>query len=622
MLTRWPRVRFLQTSLLLLLLLLPVHLCAENTTSPSTTAEISNTTSMENSIAQRYSEAKFYFNQLLTNSAIGQNPENWNKGAQNFRRIYLADPQSEQAPACLFMLGQVYAHMFQRFHNVTDLDESISYYKDNARLFPEHRLADDSYYAIGLLYLEGKHDPNMAAQQFSKIVQDYPSGDMHPQAAELMKQLSKDHNVALPPAMVGNSALSKLNYILPVKYWSSDNYSRIVILASGPVNYREELLEGTAGAPRRLYIDFQDSYIEPQYRAPLKIEDGLLKQVRTAQFKKDTVRVVLDIESIDNYRIYSLPEPFRVVVDVRGKTFTSNQKKLTKLRPVETPEVAAPNSPSHTQPLVIHAEQMKLLAAKQQERKIVKITRDKVVTPLPDLSAPSLAQQLGLKVGRIVLDPGHGGKDPGALANGLKEKDVVLKFARQLKPVIEKELGCEVLLTRNNDTFISLEERTAIANTRNADLFISIHLNAHPSPKVRGLETYYLNLSTNAEAMRVAAMENATSTNQMSDLQDILQDILQNSKIKESSRLAEQVHGSLVTGLTQKSFGNIPNLGVKQAPFYVLIGAQMPAILMELAFISNEEDAQNIQSDQYLSVMAREIAIGIQAYVNSTTAKL
>ncbi|WP_159441238.1 N-acetylmuramoyl-L-alanine amidase [Desulfopila aestuarii] len=578
---------------------------------------------IEDSISQRYSEAKFYFNELLTNDTISQKVENWERGAQNFRRIYLADPQSEQAPACLFMLGQIYAYMFQRFHNVSDLDESISYYKDVARLFPENRLADDSYYAMGLLYLKGKQDPDQAAQQFSKIVQDYQSGDMHPQAAEMLKQLSTDHNVALPTVMVGNSGLSKLNYILPVKYWSSDDYTRIVIMASGPVNYREELLDGSEGKPRRLYIDFQSSYIEPQYREPLKIEDGLLQQVRTAQFSKDTVRVVLDIESIDSYRIYSLPEPFRVVVDVRGKSVANNQKKLTKPAPVKTPDTIVAIPPATAKPIVIHPERRKVLAAEQHRGKmILKSNNSKVVALMPELLAPSLAQQLGLKVKRIVLDPGHGGKDPGALANGLQEKDIVLKFAQQLKPAIEKEIGCEVLLTRDIDTFISLEERTAIANTQNADLFISIHLNAHPSPKVRGLETYYLNLSTNAEAMRVAAMENATSTNQMSDLQDILQDIMQNSKITESSRLAEQVHGTLVAGLAQKSFGDVQNLGVKQAPFYVLIGAQMPAILMELAFISNEEDVQNLKSDAYLSAMAHEIALGVQAYVNSATAKL
>ncbi len=147
------------------------------------------------------------------------------------------------------------------------------------------------------------------------------------------------------------------------------------------------------------------------------------------------------------------------------------------------------------------------------------------------------------------------------MANSMQEKDIVLKIAQQLGPILKRELNCDVILTRNTDIFLPLEERTAIANTEEADLFISLHVNAHPSPKTRGTETYFLNLSTNAEAMRVAAMENATSTHQMSDLEDILSDILKNSKIDESSRLARQVHNSILTGLAGKTFGDIKNLG-------------------------------------------------------------
>jgi N-acetylmuramoyl-L-alanine amidase len=234
----------------------------------------------------------------------------------------------------------------------------------------------------------------------------------------------------------------------------------------------------------------------------------------------------------------------------------------------------------------------------------------------------SLAQQLGLGVKKIVIDPGHGGKDPGAIAFGLKEKDIVLDIAKKLAPVIEKELGCEVLLTRDSDVFISLEERTAIANSENADLFVSLHINAHTSANVRGIETYYLNLTADAGAMRVAARENSTSTHQMSDLQDILSDIMKNSKMSESSRLAQQVHNSILTKAKSNGFGDIRNLGVKQAPFYVLIGAEMPAILIEIAFISNEEDVRNLQDANFITMLTQEIAYGIKTYVNDTTAQL
>jgi N-acetylmuramoyl-L-alanine amidase len=239
----------------------------------------------------------------------------------------------------------------------------------------------------------------------------------------------------------------------------------------------------------------------------------------------------------------------------------------------------------------------------------------------PVNSRISLAQQLGLGVGKIVLDPGHGGKDPGALAFGLKEKDIVLKVAKNLAYHLKKDMNADVILTRDSDHFLPLEERTAIANTNDADLFISLHINAHPSPEVKGFETYFLNLSTNDEAMRVAARENATSAHQMSDLEDILSDIMQNSKINESSRLAQQVHSSIANGLDTPPY-IVKNMGVKQAPFYVLIGAGMPAILIELAFISNPDDARLLADDTFIDKMTGEISRGILEYANANTAQL
>jgi N-acetylmuramoyl-L-alanine amidase len=570
------------------------------------------------SLAKRYDEAKFYYNQLQTNEKLSASRENWLKGTRNFRRIYLSSPKAELAPACLFMLGRIYDDMHDRFRNDFDLDESQAYYKDTARLFPQHRLADDAYFALGQISLKKRGDPKQAADFLSEIVTNYPNGDMLSSAEALLQILSQEHNIPLPGIMVSSSRENKLSYVLPVKYWSSDNYTRVVIMASGPVNYKEVLLEETADTPRRLYVDFKRSYIEPQYRAPVPIKDGLLQSIRTGQFAPDTVRVVLDIESIGSYKIFSLPDPFRVVIDVRGKgreaappparlVITADQQKKSKLATAGPP------------PSVITLRDSKKKAmpvGSNRGRNILASDHEPYVKPL------SLAQQLGLGVRKIVLDPGHGGKDPGAMAHGMKEKDIVLAIAMQLAPILAQELGCEVVLTRQDDRFISLEERTAIANTENADLFISLHLNAHPSAAVRGLETYYLNLTTNAEAMRVAALENATSTHQMSDLQDILSDIMQNSKIDESSRLAQYVHNAILAAAEKKGYADMKNLGVKQAPFYVLIGAQMPAILLEVAFLSNEEDAKNIQDPAFLAMLTEEIAQGIRAYVQNTTAQL
>lgn len=567
-------------------------------------------------VGRLYDEAKFYYNQLQTNSKLASSRENWLKGTRNFRRIYLSNPKSEIAPSCLFMLGRIYGEIYDRFQNGLDLDESITYFSDITKNFPQNRLADDAFLSLGQIYLDKKHNPQQAADFLSEIVTNYSNGDMHPEAENLLKDLSLEHDIALPKVMVSSSRDNKLNYVLPVKYWSSDNYTRVVIMASGPVNYKEILLEETENSPRRLYIDFKKSYIEPQYRSPVPIEDGLLKRIRTGQFSSDTVRVVLDIESIGSYKIYSLPDPFRVVIDVRGE-------KLLKEIPqpaISTAIIEKPPTKQQTpasQPndnITVLRDNKKVAVNTKQAPEIVKVETVPAIKPL------SLAQQLGLGVKKIVIDPGHGGKDPGAMAFGLKEKDIVLDIAKKLAPALKKELGCDVVLTRKDDSFISLEERTAIANTNNADLFISLHINAHQSAKVRGLETYYLNLTTNAEAMRVAARENATSTHQMSELQDILSDIMKNSKIDESSRLAQQVHNSILSEADKRGFSEIKNLGVKQAPFYVLIGAQMPAILIELAFISNEKDVDNLKSTTFIDMLTKEISDGVRAYISDTTA--
>lgn len=567
-------------------------------------------------VGRLYDEAKFYYNQLQTNSKLASSRENWLKGTRNFRRIYLSNPKSEIAPSCLFMLGRIYVEIYDRFQNGLDLDESITYFSDITKNFPQNRLADDAFLSLGQIYLDKKHNPQQAADFLSEIVTNYSNGDMHPEAENLLKVLSLEHDIALPKVMVSSSRDNKLNYVLPVKYWSSDNYTRVVIMASGPVNYKEILLEETENSPRRLYIDFKKSYIEPQYRSPVPIEDGLLKRIRTGQFSSDTVRVVLDIESIGSYKIYSLPDPFRVVIDVRGEKLLKEipQPAITTAITEKPPTKQQTPASQPNDNIAVLRDNKKVAVSTKQAPEIVKVETVPAIKPL------SLAQQLGLGVKKIVIDPGHGGKDPGAMAFGLKEKDIVLDIAKKLAPALKKELGCDVVLTRKDDSFISLEERTAIANTNNADLFISLHINAHQSAKVRGLETYYLNLTTNAEAMRVAARENATSTHQMSELQDILSDIMKNSKIDESSRLAQQVHNSILSEADKRGFSEIKNLGVKQAPFYVLIGAQMPAILIELAFISNERDVDNLKSTAFIDMLTKEISDGVRSYISDTTA--
>ena len=230
--------------------------------------------------------------------------------------------------------------------------------------------------------------------------------------------------------------------------------------------------------------------------------------------------------------------------------------------------------------------------------------------------ARSLIRALGLKIGKIVIDPGHGGHDTGTIGpNGLEEKDLVLEVGRRLGKLLQTRLGAEVVYTRKNDTFIPLETRTAIANQQRADLFISIHANSSRDSEARGVETYYLNFTSSPEALEVAARENAVSEKSIYELQDLVKKIALKEKIEESREFAGDVQESLHSGLAAKSPA-IRNRGVKKAPFIVLIGANMPSILAEISFVSNPSDEHRLETSEYRQRIAESLYRGIAKYVD------
>jgi N-acetylmuramoyl-L-alanine amidase len=244
--------------------------------------------------------------------------------------------------------------------------------------------------------------------------------------------------------------------------------------------------------------------------------------------------------------------------------------------------------------------------------------------PVPDVHAArtlrdgdrTLVRALGLKIGKVVVDAGHGGHDTGTIGpNGLLEKDLVLDVALRLGRLLEKGMGADVVFTRDDDTFVPLETRTAVANKAEADLFISVHANSSHDPAARGLETYYLNFTSSADALEVAARENAVSEKSIHELQDLVKKIALKDKIDESRELASDVQRSLVTGLGTKDHG-LKDRGVKKAPFIVLIGANMPSILAEISFVSNPGDERRLQTPEYRQKIAESLYRGVQRYVS------
>lgn len=508
----------------------------------------------------------------------------WDKCLRAYKKIYSSHPGTEQAPWALYRSGVLYTELYKYSGRSKDLDEAIGIYRQIVEGYKDHRLADDAQYRIGEIYKLYKKDYTQAYVEFLKVDIKFPSGDMKQKTRKMLDELavtlSKREDVKTRKN--GIELESGLTPVEDIRYWSTPTYTRVVVDLKGPVKYEHHLLKADPDhkKPRRIYLDLKKSHVTSQTDRTVAIKDGLLQMARAGQYTKDTVRVVLDIESIEGYKVFHLHDPFRIVVDVGRQT-----EKVTEEK---------------TEPAV----------KKRPARKGIRKSE------VPDKTV-SLARQLGLNVKRIVIDPGHGGKDPGCFASGgIKEKNVVLSIAKILSKKIEKEIGCEVMLTRTDDVFIPLERRTAVANMKKADLFISLHINAHRSKKIRGLETYFLNMATDRRAVMVAARENATSEKNISDLQTILNDLMLNTKIHESSRLAHEVQKGMISQAS-KRYKNVKDLGVKQAPFYVLIGAQMPAILVETGFITNSTERKRLVSKNYQERIAEGIVIGITKYIKS-----
>ena len=375
---------------------------------------------------------------------------------------------------------------------------------------------------------------------------------------------------------------------------------RISIEMDGESLYRTERLEN----PRRVFFDLKNTRTVISLQdATVKFGDDIVREVRFGRHPRETTRIVMDLEDVEDYSVFTLYSPFRLVVDFR--------RSSTAARPASPP--AATSSDVLT------------AAAKEPVPLIARPIAPAAAPPLaPPPASPatnangqfSIARQLGLGVSRIVLDAGHGGHDPGAKANGISESELVLDVTLRLRALLEKQPGMEVTLTRDKDVFVPLEERTAIANREGADLFLSIHANASRNTNARGIETYFLNFASNREAEAVAARENSASGRTMHSLPTIVRAIALNNKIDESRDFASMVQQSMVKRLTARN-KDVRDLGVKQAPFVVLIGASMPSVLAEISFVTHREEAALLKSPAYRQQIAESLLEGVLRYQRS-----
>jgi N-acetylmuramoyl-L-alanine amidase len=419
---------------------------------------------------------------------------------------------------------------------------------------------------------------------------------------------------------------------------------RVIIELDREVPFHDERIPD----PLRVFVDLPGTRAVPalaDHTIRYELDADIVRQVRLGRHPNNTTRVVLDATDVSSYSVYPLYDPFRIVIDCVRSTAVHTTAAVPPRPPTPQWLIARSLAPSWNRVLprrspgatrlltAAYATMVRDANAEPASTTTATTTTATLVdsppvitsTPVLPPSAPpaknmnggfSMSRQLGLGVSRIVIDPGHGGHDPGASGKGVEEAELVLDVALRLEKLLQKAPGVEVILTRRTDEFIPLQERTAIANREGADLFLSIHANANSNPQARGIETYFLNFANNLSAAAVAARENAASGQTMGALPDLVKAIALNNKLDESRDFATHIQRMMFDRL-RGSNSAIKDLGVKQAPFVVLIGAAMPSVLAEISFVTNPQEARLLKGAAYRQRIAEALFNAIRKYQTS-----
>jgi N-acetylmuramoyl-L-alanine amidase len=579
-----------------------------------------------------------------------------------YHKVYLISAQADDVTLALIAEGELYEEMGRLF-DAKYFQSAIDSYDFLLTQYPGTRYRAQAIYAIGRIQKDDLNQPDKAEATLGEYVRRFPKGDKIADAKRALKEITDareaareaqaaaretareaeiaDAAVAKGPVVEPREAQNRTPFVTDIRTWNAESYTRIVVTLDDTVKYESARIK----APDRVYFDLYRARLAPVLaHKNIEVQNGLLKSVRVAQNKDGVVRLVLDVNGAQNFSAFLLAKPYRLVIDVHAQPAVTTKASAGSAAAAPASATAAPkNEPPRTtakpaETIAVNADSPAVEPVKPAPK-----STSSVKSPFAPPSAArgdtpkssaalaphseakpnrdgqrSLTRELGLKISRIVIDPGHGGRDTGTIGpHGLMEKDLCLDVALKLGHLIEEKIqGAEVVYTRHDDTFIPLEDRTAIANEAKADLFISIHANSSHDHQARGVETYYLNFATSQEAMEVATRENALSQESVHDLQDLVKKIARNEKIEESKELATDIQDSLAHRLQLVS-QNQKNRGVKKAPFVVLIGANMPSVLSEISFISNPADEKLLKKPDQRQRVAEGLFRGISAYLEN-----
>lgn len=502
-----------------------------------------------------------------------------------YRQAVDLDPQHLCSDEALLAMAQLSEEIASYLHKSRYFYNSVEYYRQILRDFPTSPHHAQALVRIAKILENPPFDPQTAIEAYKEVIERFPNSVSAREANANIARLM-DRSGSIQPSNLIASDLSAERQITGIRCFTGSDYARIVIDLSAPVTYEKSLLSGST-----LALQVHEVKVLPQLlNQNLGFDtNGLLKDFHFEESEKG-VKFNIKFDKIRDYAIFTINNPDRLMIDLRGK----NSPELTNTA------LNQPLTPSTTQSNQ-SIEDLNGLLQRQNENRL------------------SLLRALGLKVKRIVIDAGHGGHDVGALGpDGLQEKDLVLDVAIRLREIIRQRLPeIDVVMTRDKDEFVPLEERTAIANAKTADLFISIHANSGQSVEASGVETYYLSINANKEELEVAARENSSTSRNARDLQSLLNKIVLEDKVLESKGLADLVQHSLVTKLGKISEAAGLDRGVKKAPFIVLIGANMPSVLSEISFLSNPQQAKLLHTESFRQNIAESLFGGINSYIDT-----
>jgi len=509
----------------------------------------------------------------------------------------------------------------------------IAAYERMVRRHPSSGYADNALWQAAGLAVElverfgDQQERARARKLLETLLTQYPASSLAPRATARLAELDAEAPAlkSRPTPAPASAAALRAIHRAPL-----GTGVRVTLELDAEVTFQSERLDN----PQRIFFDLAGTSAPATVIAPASPSDDLVRQIRLGRRPNNTTRVVLDLDKAGRHSVFALYNPFRVVIDFERADEPVRLKADTTPRAEPPPPVRVTSDPpppvrlkADTTPRAEPPPPVRLkadttgtespAAAPLAARASTAATASSPKAPLSNsLGGFSLARQLGLGISRIVIDPGHGGHDPGAQANRLAEAELVLDVALRVEKLLLKQPGIEVVVTRRTDVFIPLEERTAIANREGADLFLSIHANASRNARAHGVETYFLNFASNPEAEAVAARENAASGRTMHNLPDILKTIALNTKLDESRDFAAIVQKMMVARLRTQN-RNLRDLGVKQAPFVVLIGAGMPSVLAEISFVTNRAEGTLLRTGTYRQRIAEALTDAVLRYQRS-----